>query len=75
MKKLSQAIIAYLSNFIRSVFSALGVNEIMFLLGMGAFYRGASVIYSMETALLACGAILMTVAVLGVIVKARGSKA
>lgn len=75
MKKLSNAIIAHLSNFIRSVLSALGVNEVMFLLGFGAFYRGVSVVYSVEVALLVCGAILIVVSVLGVIFKTRGSKA
>lgn len=75
MKQSFLAIIQHLSNFIRSVFSALsGVNEIMFILGAGAIFIGVRGLFSLYHALIACGALFIAVSLAGVIMQQRKTK-
>lgn len=75
MKKYFSAIIQHLSNFIRSIFALFGVNETLFLLGIASLFRGVMRLWSFDHALLVCGALLVVVAVGGVITQTRRSPA
>ena len=53
--------------FKRLLFAQLGVNEVLFLLGLGSFFYGNARLWSVEWAFLVCGFVLMSIAVVGVI--------
>lgn len=72
MKKLSKSIIQHFTNFIQRVMSAfLGVNEILFLIGIGGLFRGVWGAVSFDVALIVCGALFIVVSLAGVIVSQR----
>jgi hypothetical protein len=60
--------------FKRLLASILGVNEVLFLIGMAAFFYGASALWSLALALLMSGVILMGVAIAGIVYSMRGGK-
>lgn len=74
--KLFTAFIQYLTNLIKSVLSALlGVNEIMFLLGLGALFNGLQHQFSLHIAFIVCGSLLIVVSIGGIVFGAKaGSK-
>ena len=75
MKQLFQAIFQHLTNFIKSVLSALlGVNEIIFLLGMGALFYGLQGQYSFYVALIVCGALLVVISIGGILFASKADR-
>lgn len=75
MKQLFQAIFQHLTNFIKSVLSILlGVNEIIFLLGMGALFYGLRGQYSFYIALIVCGALLVMISIGGILFASKAEK-
>lgn len=52
----------------------LDVNEILFLLGLAALFTGVSRIWSLDIALIICGALLILVALMGVLVANHKAK-
>jgi hypothetical protein len=52
----------------------LGVNEVLFLIGMAAFFYGSAALWSVALAFTLSGAILMGVAIAGIVYSTRGGK-
>jgi hypothetical protein len=75
MKQSFFAIIQHLTNFIKSILSALlGVNEIMFLLGFGAMFWGIWHQWSINIALIVCGALLFGISIGGIVFANKAAK-
>jgi hypothetical protein len=67
MKAKFKAFLTRLQGIKQAISGAFGVPELLFLTGFGGFFYGLSGIWSLYGAFTACGAILMSVAILAII--------
>jgi hypothetical protein len=63
--------LASFTAFKEAFLALFGVHEVLFLAGFFGFFRGLSGIWSLNGALMVCGAILMLIAVISILIAQR----
>jgi hypothetical protein len=62
---------ARVGSIFHEIFAIFGVNEVLFLLGIGGLFYGLQGFWSLYGAFMVCGAVLIVVSILGILVAQR----
>ncbi len=54
-----------------TIFSLIGVHEVLFLAGIAALFEGIRGIWSLDGALIVCGGLLVMISLLGILISQR----
>lgn len=65
---------AKISAFLKAIGALFGVNEVLFLAGIGSLFHGLAGIWSIYGAFSVIGALLIVISVLGVLMGRKGGE-